>query len=128
MVRQIFVFIHRWAGLAMTVFLIIVGLTGSVVAFREELDVWLNPELLTVAKRDAPLLDGFMLREKAAALYPDSSFDDVRLHFEPDRSVGFSHMPGMKAEDNMMEKMVGSISIPTPVRSSANAPPGAALR
>ena len=75
MVRQFFVFVHRWAGLAMTLFLIIVGLTGSALAFREELDIWLNPELLTVAKRDAPLLDGFTLREKAAALYPDARFD-----------------------------------------------------
>ncbi|HXZ16088.1 MAG TPA: PepSY-associated TM helix domain-containing protein, partial [Roseiarcus sp.] len=106
MVRQVFVFIHRWAGLAMAVFLIIVGLTGSVLAFREELDVWLNPELLTVAKRDAPLLDGFTLRERAAALYPDERFDDVPLRIEPDRSAHFSHMPGMNAEDSMMEKMV----------------------
>ena len=105
MVRQIFVFIHRWAGLLMTVFLVIVGLTGSVLAFREELDIWLNPELLTVAKRDAPLLDGFTLREKAAAFYPDERFDDVPLHVALDRSVRFSHMPGMKPDDNMMEKM-----------------------
>ena len=95
MVRRYFVFVHRWAGLAMTLFLVIVGLTGSALAFREELDVWLNPELLTVAKRDAPLLDGFTLREKAAALYPDASFDAVQLHIEPDRSVPFMHMPGM---------------------------------
>ncbi|ARN83890.1 PepSY-associated TM helix domain-containing protein [Methylocystis bryophila] len=106
MVRQLFVFIHRWAGLAMTVFLVIVALTGSVLAFREELDVWLNPELLTVAKRDTPVLDGFTLREKAAALYPDSSFDYVQLPIQPDRSVAFSHKPGMKPGDNMMEKVV----------------------
>jgi len=106
MARKFFVFLHRWAGLAMAVFLVVVGLTGSVLAFREELDVWLNPELFIVAKRDAPLLDGFTLREKAAALYPDASFDGVQLRIEPDRSVGFVHMPGMRPTDNMMEKMV----------------------
>ncbi len=107
MVRHFFVFLHRWAGLAMTLFLVIVGLTGSALAFREELDVWLNPELLTVAKRDAPLLDPFALREKAASFYPDASFDDVQLHIEPDRSVEYIHMPRMDAgTDNMMEKMV----------------------
>ena len=58
MARQIFVFIHRWVGLSMSIFLIIVGLTGAARAFREEPDLWLNPELLTVTKRDAPLLDG----------------------------------------------------------------------
>ena len=38
MLRQVFVFIHRWAGLAMTVFLILVGLTGSLLAFNNELE------------------------------------------------------------------------------------------
>ncbi len=106
MVRRYLVFMHRWIGLAMTLFLVIVGLTGSALAFREELDVWLNPELLTAAKRDAPLLDGFTLREKAAALFPDASFDAVQLRIEPDRSVQFMHTPGMRDTDNMMEKMV----------------------
>ena len=39
MVRQVFVFIHRWAGLAMTVFLILVGLTGSLLAFKTDWSV-----------------------------------------------------------------------------------------
>ena len=68
MPRRFWVWLHRYAGLAMALFLVIVGLTGSVLAFREELDVWLNPELLTVAKRDAPMLDPLVLREKAEAL------------------------------------------------------------
>ncbi|MGA8170667.1 MAG: PepSY-associated TM helix domain-containing protein [Methylocystis sp.] len=105
--RQFFVFIHSWAGLAMTVFVIIVGLTGSALASRHGPDIWLNPELLTVSKRDALLLDGFTLREKAAALYPDASFDTIQLRIEPNRSVGFIHPPGMHAgRDNRMEKMV----------------------
>ena len=68
---RLFVFMHRWVGLAMTLFLVIVGLTGSALAFREELDVWLNPELLTVAKRDAPLLDAiYAARESRVAFIP----------------------------------------------------------
>jgi len=105
MVRQFFVFIHRWVGLAMTLFLVIVALTGSALAFREDLDVWLNPGLLTVPKRNAPLLDGIALREKAAALYPDERFDHAPLHVAPERSVRFSHTPGMKPEDHFMEKL-----------------------
>ena len=84
----------------MALFLIIVGLTGSVLAFREELDVWLNPELLTVAKRDAPLLDGFALREKAAALYPSARLDTVPLDIEPGRAARFLIVPNM---DKVME-------------------------
>ena len=38
MVRRVFVFIHRWAGLLMTVFLILVGLTGSLLAFKTDVE------------------------------------------------------------------------------------------
>lgn len=41
--RQLWVKIHRWAGLAMAGFLIIVGLTGSLLAFYPELQRLLNP-------------------------------------------------------------------------------------
>ncbi|MGQ0591136.1 MAG: PepSY domain-containing protein, partial [Gammaproteobacteria bacterium] len=51
MTRHVWVLLHRYAGLAMTVFLILVGVTGSVLAFYHELDRWLNPELLTVPVR-----------------------------------------------------------------------------
>lgn len=93
MTRQIWVWLHRWAGLAMAGFLVVVGLTGSVLAFREELDVWLNPELLTVSSREAPLLDPLVLRDRAAALYPEARIDSVQLHVEPGRSVGFAFLP-----------------------------------
>ena len=73
--RPLLVWMHRYAGLAMTLFLVIVGLTGSVLAFRVELDQWLNPGLLTVAKRDAPMLDPFELREK----FLGDAFVDVLL-------------------------------------------------
>ena len=86
MTRAFWVWLHRWAGLAMTLFLVIVGLTGSVLAFREELDVWLNPELLTVAPRDAPMLDPLVLREKAEAADPRIRADYVPLRVEPGRS------------------------------------------
>jgi len=88
--RRLFVRVHRWVGLTMTIFLVVVGLTGSVLAFREELDLWLNPELLTVTPRDTPMLDPFTLLEKALALFPDAQIDWVQLNTPPSRSVGFS--------------------------------------
>lgn len=86
MSRAFWVRVHRWAGLAMAGFLVIVGLTGSVLAFREELDVWLNPELTTIAPRDGPMLDPLVLRERAAALYPDAEIDAAPLRIEAGRS------------------------------------------
>jgi uncharacterized iron-regulated membrane protein len=43
--RSIFVFLHRWAGLAMAAFLILVGITGSILVFLPELNHWLTPNL-----------------------------------------------------------------------------------
>jgi uncharacterized iron-regulated membrane protein len=73
------VLIHRYAGLTMTVFLVIVGLPGSLLAFYHELDRWLAPELLTVPVRDAPMLVPFTLRDRAEALEPRARIDQVRL-------------------------------------------------
>lgn len=82
--RQIWLLLHRYLGLAMTVFLILVSLTGSVLAFYNELDRWLNPELLTVPVRDAPLLDPFELRTRAEA-------SDLRIRVNV---VKFNRSPG----------------------------------
>ncbi|MHA7838394.1 MAG: PepSY-associated TM helix domain-containing protein [bacterium] len=51
--RRTAVLVHRWAGLALAGFLILAGLTGSLVAFHEELDRWLNPDVLTVQPSEA---------------------------------------------------------------------------
>jgi uncharacterized iron-regulated membrane protein len=49
--RHAFVFVHRYAGLSMALFLVIAGLTGSIMAFEDEIDAWLNPQLFSVASR-----------------------------------------------------------------------------
>lgn len=86
MTRHFWVLMHRYVGLAMTIFLIIVGLTGSVLAFKNEIDLWLNPDLLRVEVRDAPMLDPLVLREKAEALDPRYRVDQASLFIEPSRS------------------------------------------
>lgn len=45
MARALWVWLHRWAGLAMAGFLIVVGLIGSLLAFYSELNHWLTPEI-----------------------------------------------------------------------------------
>ena len=77
--RKPLVLLHRYAGLAMTFFLIVVAVTGSVLAFYHELDRWLNPELLTVSVRDAPMLDAFTLCERAEALEPHGRIAGINL-------------------------------------------------
>ncbi|WP_404360487.1 PepSY domain-containing protein [Methylotuvimicrobium sp. KM1] len=44
-IRPFGVLVHLYSGLAMTVFLVIVGVTGSFLAFYKELDSAINPQL-----------------------------------------------------------------------------------
>lgn len=53
--RAILVILHRYAGLAMALFLFVAGVTGCLLAFPEELDAWLNPELFRTGNEAPPL-------------------------------------------------------------------------
>lgn len=53
--RHLLVRLHRYVGLTIAAFVVVAGLTGSAIAFRDELDAWLNPELFSVASRGVPL-------------------------------------------------------------------------
>jgi len=86
MIRHICVRLHRWAGLTMTIFLVVVGLSGAALAFREEIDVWLNADLMAIAPREAPTLDPLELRERAEAARPDLRFDSAELRIDPGRT------------------------------------------
>src|SRR5262249_17199785 len=43
--RRVFLKIHLWLGLAAAIFLVILGLTGSIMAFEGDIDHWLHPSL-----------------------------------------------------------------------------------
>jgi len=43
--RAVFLKIHLWLGLAAAIFLVILGLTGSIMAFEGDIDHWLHPSL-----------------------------------------------------------------------------------
>jgi uncharacterized iron-regulated membrane protein len=78
--------IHRYAGLAMAAFLVIAGLTGSIIAFQWELDVWLNPDLFRASQgANLPLSDLARNAEKA-----DPRFEVTYVGLPPE--------PGMSAE------------------------------
>ena len=52
--------VHRWAGLAVALFLIVSGLTGAVISWDHEIDGWLNSELYDTDSR-GPFRDPFEL-------------------------------------------------------------------
>ena len=93
MTRNFWVLVHRYAGLYIVFFLIVVGLTGSVLAFKDELDLYLNPDLLRVVPRETSMLDPLALREKAEANELNMRVDAAPLYVESGRSFQFSLTP-----------------------------------
>jgi uncharacterized iron-regulated membrane protein len=76
-VRGNFVLIHRYAGLAMTIILILVGVTGTLLAFYHELDALINPRLHRVGP--GARLDPGELAERAQRLAPGALVNSVWL-------------------------------------------------
>jgi len=85
-IRNIFVFLHRWVGLVMAVFLIIVGLTGSLLAFNKELDEFFGrvfaPQMYAAPRLGEPRLDIATLWERAAPLVQHARVTNVTLSDE----------------------------------------------
>lgn len=72
---------HRYAGLVLAGFLLLAGITGSLLAWNEKLDAAINPGLLLAAPPtpDARSLDPLQLREELAARFSDARVDFVPL-------------------------------------------------
>lgn len=47
--RKFWVALHRYLGLAMLLFLLVISVTGSLLVFGHEIDAWLNPRLLRIS-------------------------------------------------------------------------------
>jgi len=69
MIRPILVLLHRYVGLATAVFLLIVGLTGSLLAYLQSLSAWLSPELYEAPARGV-VLSPVELADRARAAEP----------------------------------------------------------
>ncbi|MDP9995667.1 putative iron-regulated membrane protein [Variovorax boronicumulans] len=92
MPRQLLLRLHRWAGLATGVFLVLAGLTGSLLAFEDRLEAWLNSALFVAAPPtgSSQLLDPFALREMAQrAAPPQALVEAVLLDRHADRSLRY---------------------------------------
>ena len=76
--RSFWVWLHRWAGLVMAGFLILVGLTGSLLAFYPELERLINPQIYP-AQTSGQKLDFATLAEQAKKLVPNGQVNSVLL-------------------------------------------------
>lgn len=80
--RKIALVLHRWVGLVLGTLIAVLGVTGSLLVYEDEIDEALNPELFSVDPGGRPLSPGralASLRASAPTLEPDL----VRLPVEP---------------------------------------------
>ncbi|MEQ1910327.1 MAG: PepSY-associated TM helix domain-containing protein, partial [Vicinamibacterales bacterium] len=68
MIRCGLVWLHRWTGLVMAVFLVIAGLTGAALAYNSELERVFAPRLFALVQPGVPALGLATLAERAEPL------------------------------------------------------------
>ena len=78
MTRRICLFLHRWIGLLLAGFLLVVGLTGSLLAFFPELERAINPEFYPVQSSGQRLSAG-ELAERVEARLPEARVNALYL-------------------------------------------------
>lgn len=93
MSRTTFVWLHRWTGLVMAGFLILVGLTGSLLAFWLEINQWLTPELYP-GPRAGIELDAAALARRAETLVPGAQARTVYLGYPGSAQIGMEMSDG----------------------------------
>lgn len=101
--RAVALWLHRYVGLLLTVFLLVAGLTGSLLVFYHELDATLNPELMRVQapRVDAKPMDPFALQQRVREqLPPTLRYDFVALDPELNEAISawVESKPGVWSE------------------------------
>lgn len=84
--RRLLATLHRWSGLGLLAFLLIAGLTGTWLSFRDELDRWINPQLriVQVGTARVPLADVYASVE---ARFPGTLVTTTVLQKHPDDAL-----------------------------------------
>lgn len=85
--RAAAVIVHRWVGLVLAGFLVLAGLTGSLLVWYHELDAAINPQWMRVppapaepGEARARMLDPLELRSRVRAAFPGAEVNYVSFH------------------------------------------------
>jgi len=95
--RPVLVFLHRWFGLFIALFLFVSGLTGAVISWDHQLDEWLNPQLFeahTPGQAQTPL----DLAAQLEARDPRLQVSFMPLYTEPGHAFGVRVAPRVDGE------------------------------
>ena len=85
--------LHRWSGLAIALVVLCVGFTGALTTYQQEIDAWLNPDLLQVEPAAGATESLDRVVEAAAAIHPGFEVVGVRLPQTSGDSVEVSVAP-----------------------------------
>ena len=84
--RKALLYLHLWTGLIAAIVLLLLGVTGALLAFENEIDHALNAKFAYVEVKSQPLtLDA--ISEKLLAQYPGGKIDAFGLPPRPDLSL-----------------------------------------
>ncbi|MBS4052612.1 MAG: PepSY domain-containing protein, partial [Methylomonas sp.] len=90
--RKIWLRLHRYLGLTAAMFLMLAGLTGSIIAYQQELDAWLNPDLFESPAQGQLLTTAEML-ERLRGDLPQYRIVSLPLNREVGKAVRISVRP-----------------------------------
>jgi uncharacterized iron-regulated membrane protein len=85
--------LHRWSGLAIALVVLCVGFTGALTTYQQEIDAWLNPDLLQVEPTAGAAASLDRVVEAAASNQPGFDVVGVRLPQASGDSVEVSVSP-----------------------------------
>ena len=116
MIRRTLVFIHRWTGLSMAAFLLVIGLTGSLLAFNSELERVFAPQLFARIRPDLPRLELPALAVRAQALLPNASVrgvvyvegDHAQVYFAPKQDAATGRPYDLRFDEFFVDPWTGA--------------------
>lgn len=110
--RQVFLLLHRYVGLAIAAFVIATGLTGAVISWDHELDEWLNPHLIHAPERGAsaqsetsPVATPLDYVAQLEATYPQAKILLVPLATEPGHTISYWVEPRFNPETGRLYEL-----------------------
>ncbi|QIL73793.1 nitric oxide synthase (plasmid) [Diaphorobacter sp. HDW4B] len=91
--KRIWFQLHWFVGITAGTVVVLIGLSGAVYSFHEEVLDWLNPGTASVPHRDAPVLSPPALMQAVQATGERRRIDRITVHAEPGRSAQLSFAP-----------------------------------
>lgn len=106
-IRPTLVFWHRWFGLLAAVWLILMAVSGSLIAFYQEIDHALNPEIFSISHQGRSALPLEQVTEAAEKKFPGSYTEIVDFPKDENSPIVLS----IASKDNAEIELPGGFNV-----------------